>query len=70
MEKSPERLRPLQPMLTEKVHQGLTRWELYENMPLYEHSNTNRALESYHGELQFPILDGELMQKYLSYLQS
>lgn len=70
MEKSPERLRPLQPMLTEKVHQGLTRWELYENMPLYETSNTNRALESYPGELQFPILDGELMQKYLSYLQS
>ncbi|ODM16134.1 hypothetical protein SI65_08568 [Aspergillus cristatus] len=70
MEKSPERLRPLQPMLTEKVHQGLTRWELYENMPLYETSNTNKALESYPGELQFPILDGELMQKYLSYLQS
>lgn len=70
MEKSPERLRPLQPMLAEKVHQGLTRWELYENMPLYETSNTNRALKSYPGELQFPILDGELMQKYLSYLQS
>lgn len=69
MEKSPERLRPLQPMLAEKVHQGLTRWELYENMPIYEASNTNKALESYPGGLEFPILDSRLMQQYLTYLQ-
>lgn len=32
-DKSPSRLQPLQPMLAEKAHKGLTRWELYENMP-------------------------------------
>ncbi|KAE8377152.1 hypothetical protein BDV26DRAFT_219898 [Aspergillus bertholletiae] len=66
---SPERLRPLQPMLTEKLYQGLTRWELYENMPVYDTTNTRQALESYPGGLKFPVLDSDLMQKYIHYLQ-
>ncbi|KAK6831682.1 AMP-binding enzyme [Aspergillus parasiticus SU-1] len=66
---SPERLRPLQPMLTERLYQGLTRWELYENMPVYDTTNTRQALESYPGGLKFPVLDSELMQKYIRYLQ-
>ncbi|KAB8072342.1 hypothetical protein BDV29DRAFT_196910 [Aspergillus leporis] len=67
---SPERLRPLQPMLTEEVYQGLTRWELYENMPVYDTTNIMQALESYPGGLEFPMLDASLMQKYISYLQT
>ncbi|KAB8236938.1 non-ribosomal peptide synthetase [Aspergillus alliaceus] len=67
---SPERLRPLQPMLTEKLYQGLTRWELYENMPVYDTTNTKEALESYPGGLRFPMVDAHLMQKYIRYLQA
>lgn len=63
--KNPERLQPLQPMLAERAHGFLTRWELYENMPLYDTTNTARALESYPGGLQFPILDRTLMEKYV-----
>lgn len=70
LEKSRERLRPLQSMLAEKGRQGSIRWELYENMPLYDTSNTDRALQSYPGGLQFPHLDGVLMQKSLTYLQT
>lgn len=62
-------LQPLQPMLAEKVHDGLTRWELYENMPMYATENTQRALASYPGGLAFPTLDSSLMQKYLAWLQ-
>lgn len=69
-EKAPERLRPLRPELAEKVHQGLTRWKLYENMPIYDTSNTKRALESYPGGLEFPLLDSSLIGKYLIYLQA
>ncbi|KAE8350014.1 hypothetical protein BDV28DRAFT_49555 [Aspergillus coremiiformis] len=66
---SPERLQPLQPMLTEKLYQGLTRWELYENMPMYDTSNTKAALDSYPGGLKFPMINAPLMQKYISYLR-
>jgi thioester reductase-like protein len=37
-EKIPKRLQPLQPMLAERAHRALTRWELFENMPLYDTS--------------------------------
>lgn len=67
-EKVPERLQPLQPMLTERAHGAMTRWELYENMPLYDTTNTARALESYPGGLQFPVLDRSLMEKYVGCL--
>jgi hypothetical protein len=54
-------------MLAEKVHGGLTRWELYENMPVYDTTNTDRMLNA-SGGLHFPILDRGLMDKYVSYL--
>lgn len=66
---SPQRLFPLQPMLTEKVHDGRTRWELYERMPVHESTNTNRALADYPGGLEFPMLGVSLMKKYLAFLQ-
>lgn len=67
---APARLQPLQPMLAEKVHDGLTRWELYENMPIYSTSNTMAALKSYPGGLEFPVLDQGLMSKYLTHLET
>ena len=44
MKDTPKRLKPLVPMLTERIYKDLTRWELYENMPVYETANTIRAL--------------------------
>ena len=55
-------------MLAEKAHQGLTRWELYENMPVYDTTNTDRMLDTLEGGLEFPVLDRGLMDKYVSYL--
>ncbi|KAJ5211259.1 hypothetical protein N7491_011079 [Penicillium cf. griseofulvum] len=69
-EAPPLRLLALQPMLTEKVHNGLTRWELYENMPVYDTHNTEQAMKDYAGGIQFPQLDGTLMSKYLGYLKT
>lgn len=69
-QKAPARLQPLQPMLAEKAHDGRTRWELYENMPIYDTSNTMAALKSYPGGLAFPALDKELMGRYLRYLDT
>jgi amino acid adenylation domain-containing protein/thioester reductase-like protein len=68
--KEPRRLQPLQPMLAEKVHGGLTRWELYENMPVYRTDNTANAMADYPGGLEFPRLEISLMKKYLEYLQN
>ena len=67
---APQRLLPLQPMLAEKVHDGRTRWELYENMPVYETTNTDKALASYPGGLKFPVMRDSLMKKYLDFLQA
>ncbi|KAJ5670394.1 uncharacterized protein N7477_005757 [Penicillium maclennaniae] len=61
-------LQPLLPMLAEKVHQGLSRWELYENMPTYDNTNTMRALQSYPGGLEYTTFDFDLMRKYVTYL--
>ncbi|KAJ5488455.1 hypothetical protein N7539_003345 [Penicillium diatomitis] len=61
-------LLPLLPMLAEKVHNGLSRWELYENMPTYDDTNTRRALDTYPGGLTCPPFDSDLMKKYVRYL--
>jgi amino acid adenylation domain-containing protein/thioester reductase-like protein len=61
-------LQPLIPMLAEKVHEGFSRWELYENMPTYDRTNTMRALERYPGGLECPPFDCKLMKKYVDYL--
>ncbi|CAG7980635.1 unnamed protein product [Penicillium salamii] len=61
-------LQPLLPMLAEKVHEGLSRWELYENMPTYDKTNTMRALRLYPGGLDCRSFDCDLMKGYVSYL--
>ncbi|KAJ6062956.1 uncharacterized protein N7446_007076 [Penicillium canescens] len=61
-------LQPLLPMLAEKVYQGLSRWELYANMPIYDDTNTMRALKTYPGGLECPQFDFELMKRYVEYL--
>ncbi|OQE23798.1 hypothetical protein PENSTE_c008G02909 [Penicillium steckii] len=68
IENCPSRLQPLLPMLAERAHQGLTRWELYENMPVYDSTNTARLLKQMGVSLEFPVLDQRLMGKYLDFL--
>ncbi|KAJ5746498.1 NRPS-like enzyme [Penicillium odoratum] len=60
-------LQPLQPMLAEIVHKGMTRWELYENMPIYDQTNVEQALAT--TAVQFPALDATLMGKYMHHLK-
>ncbi|CAG8957188.1 hypothetical protein HYFRA_00009389 [Hymenoscyphus fraxineus] len=62
-----ERLKPLLPMLKEKIHNGMTRWELYEHMPVYETYNTDQALSDYPGGLECPDFDEKLMLTYLNH---
>ncbi|KAL3478456.1 acetyl-CoA synthetase-like protein [Aspergillus californicus] len=70
-EKTPERLQPLQPMLVEQVHEGHTRWELYDSMPTYRTTNTQNALAGYPaGMLDFPVLGESLMKRYIAFLAS
>lgn len=61
-------LQPLLPMLAEKVHQGLSRWELYEHMPIYDEANTRRALATYPGGLECPVFDMGMIKNYVDYL--
>jgi len=68
-EDPPRRLQPLQPMLEETIRDGLTRWELYEKMPVYKAVNTANALASHPEGLQFPVLSPDMMRRYLGYLQ-
>ncbi|KAK2788354.1 putative NRPS-like protein biosynthetic cluster [Onygenales sp. PD_12] len=61
------RLQPLQPMLEQKCYKGLTRWEMYENMPVYLTENTTHALEDYPGGgLICPDLDERLVKLYFA----
>ncbi|KAJ6119519.1 NRPS-like enzyme [Penicillium sp. IBT 18751x] len=60
-------LQPLQPMLAEIVYKGMTRWELYENMPIYDQTNVEQALAM--TAPQFPTMDGTLMAKYMHHLK-
>lgn len=68
MKDTAKRLKPLVPMLTEKIYKDLTRWELYENMPVYETANTIRALAGHpksKNKISCPPLDENLMKLYL-----
>ncbi|AKT40132.1 amino acid adenylation domain-containing protein [Chondromyces crocatus] len=58
-------LLPLVPMLTERVHDGLTRWELYEDMPAYDDSNARRALAG--TGIACPVLDAARLNVYLNH---
>ncbi|PGH30113.1 hypothetical protein GX50_07133 [[Emmonsia] crescens] len=68
--KPTSRLKPLQPMLEQKYYKGLTRWEMYENMPVYSTENTDRALKDYPGGLPCPPLDEQLVRLYLAQWES
>ncbi|WP_323073575.1 hypothetical protein [Mycetohabitans endofungorum] len=57
---------PFVTMLAEPVYGHLTRWEVYERMPTYDMSNTERAIAAT-GGIQFPYLDQTLLQKYLDF---
>jgi amino acid adenylation domain-containing protein/thioester reductase-like protein len=59
-------LMPLVPMLMEPVYGELTRWEVYEGMPIYDSFNTKRALAAYGGN-NFPHVDSVLLRRYLDY---
>lgn len=59
-------LMPLVPMLVEPVYGPLTRWEVYEGMPVYDSSNTDQALAA-SSDIVYPQLDRALLQRYLDY---
>ncbi|KAF9933749.1 hypothetical protein FBU30_004550 [Linnemannia zychae] len=62
-------LMPFISMLSEPVYGHLTRWETYENMPIYDTSNTKKALEKT-GGLELPQIDHVLLQKYMDFWTS
>lgn len=61
------RLKPMFPMLQEKVYRDLTRWELYRDMPLYDTTNTKMALAAVGLEFDCPDIDLALMRRYMEH---
>jgi amino acid adenylation domain-containing protein/thioester reductase-like protein len=59
-------LMPLLPMLSEVVYKQLTRWEVYENMPVYDTQNTKSALAGIDKILYTPM-NINLLERYLTY---
>lgn len=59
-------LTPLLPMLSEVVWRQKTRWELYENMPVYDARNMRLALENMTSPL-FSPMNRQLLMRYLDY---
>ena len=55
----------LMPMLHEKVHGERTRWEVYENMVVYETDNTSLAMRERQPSLTCPVFDERLLKLYL-----
>ncbi|MDG0803092.1 non-ribosomal peptide synthetase [Pectobacterium polaris] len=62
-------LMPLLPMLSEVVYQNQTRWEVYENMPAYDASNTQTALTSANSQLKFTPMDKHQLLLHLNFWQ-
>ncbi|SFN36194.1 hypothetical protein [Xenorhabdus japonica] len=60
-------LLPLLPMLAERVYQQRSRWEVNENMPIYDIQNTNSALANAANPVHFTPMGKELLSKYLAY---
>lgn len=58
---------PLLPMLSETVYQKQTRWEVYENMPAYDASNTQAALATANSHLKFTPMDKHLLLLHLDF---
>ncbi|MDX7990684.1 non-ribosomal peptide synthetase [Xenorhabdus littoralis] len=57
----------LLPMLSERVYQQLTRWEVNENMPVFDTRNTVLALANATNPVHFTPMGKELLSKYLNY---
>lgn len=55
-------LLPLIPMLSEPVYGALTRWEVYQHMPVYRTDNVRRVLA---GRVACPVLDVDLLKRHL-----
>jgi amino acid adenylation domain-containing protein/thioester reductase-like protein len=53
------------PMLCDPVHERMTRWELYERMPIYDASGTIAALKD--SGIEHAYMDRALLTKYLAY---
>lgn len=62
-------LMPLLPMLSEKVYRNQTRWEVYENMPAYDATNTQIALAASHSQLKFTPMGKAQLQLHLDFLK-
>lgn len=62
-------LMPLLPMLSETVYQKQTRWEVYENMPAYDASNTQAALAAANSQLKFTPMDKNQLLLHLDFWQ-
>ncbi|XYI02142.1 amino acid adenylation domain-containing protein [Sorangium sp. So ce1128] len=58
-------LLPLLPMLTERVHGGLTRWELYEKMPACDSRNTTDGLAG--TAIACPPMNKRLLDRLFAY---
>lgn len=58
-------LMALMPMFHEKVYGERTRWEVYENMAVYETDNTGRAMQGREPPLTCPVFDERLLKLYL-----
>ncbi|CDL81347.1 non-ribosomal peptide synthetase [Xenorhabdus szentirmaii] len=57
----------LLPMLSERVYKQLTRWEVNENMPIFDTTNTVSALSNATYPVHFTPMGKELLSKYLNY---
>ncbi|MFC6340281.1 thioester reductase domain-containing protein [Pseudomonas karstica] len=62
-------LMPLLPMLSERVYQNLTRWEVYENMPAYDASNVKSALAAANSDLRPAPMDSNQLSLHLNFLK-
>jgi thioester reductase-like protein len=62
-------LRPLLPMLDEKVYEGYCRWQMYEKMPIYETDNLRRHLVGAPELAYCPPLSTELLRKFLIHVK-
>lgn len=60
-------LMPLLPMLSEPVYQNKTRWEIYENMPPYDTSNTQSALAADNTSIEFTPMNKRLLSLYIEF---
>ncbi|KAK6356087.1 hypothetical protein TWF718_000461 [Orbilia javanica] len=60
-----ERLQPLIPMLKEKVYGEKTRWEVWENMAIYQTNNTREAIANSENPEGCSPLNERLLRLYL-----